>query len=149
MLYAKVSEEEWERKNSLNLESADRVGSDLAFASPGLPVFLLFVAVVILKPGDSEQLFDHVHGVYGLGVQTGHHGASCPWSTRLECPLESLTGWGLESSASSLIQVWHLGCGELKTGTADGSRRTWPFRGAWLPHSMAVSGGSWVSHMMA
>lgn len=33
MLYAKVSEEEWERKNSLNLESADWVGSDLAFAS--------------------------------------------------------------------------------------------------------------------
>lgn len=46
LLYAKVSEEEWERKNSLNLESADWVGSDLAFASLVWPVFLLFVAVL-------------------------------------------------------------------------------------------------------
>lgn len=112
-------------------------------------MFLLFVVVIILKPGVSEQLFGYVRGVYGLGVQTGHRGANYLWSTRLECPLERLTGWGLEPSASSLIQVWPLGCGELKTGTADGSHRTWPFHVAWLSQRMAVSGGSWVSYMLA
>lgn len=121
----------------------------LGLCFPGFTSVSLICRCIILKRRDFEQLFHYAQGVYGLGVQTGHSGASCPWSTRLEYPLERLTGWGLESSASSLTHVWYLGYGELKTGTADWSPRTWLLRVAWLPHSMAVTGGSWVSYMMA
>lgn len=73
MLYAKVLEEEWERKNSLNLKSANWVGSELAFASPDIPMFLLFVAVIILKPGNAEQLLC----AWSLWVRSSNR---TPWS---------------------------------------------------------------------